>query len=153
MTLPNLHVSFAAVPNQSGDAFTYTYTLPTNTWTSGPGNPWKEISHFTFKANCPNAVVSGTMTATGATIESWEYISATYFKVDIDGYAQEGTWTLQFDSPYAPVPGVIQIKSGPNTQLVTSWPGMVPGCEVIPEPTTTLLTMLAGIVAILRRAR
>lgn len=156
MTTPPLHVSFAATPNTDGSAYTYIYELPTHTWTSGPGNEWKEISHFIFKANCPDAVVSGTMTASNATIESWEYISQTYFKVDIDSYGTEGTWTLEFDSPFAPVPGIIQIKSGAGqqvSQLVTSWPGMVPGCEAIPEPTATLLALLSGVIAILRRMR
>lgn len=156
MTLPNIHVSFAATPNEAGDAFTYTYELPTNTWTSGPGNEWKEISHFTFHAQCPGAVVGGTMTASNATIESWEYISSTYFKVDIDSYGQESMWALQFDSPYAPVPGIIQIKSGAGqqgSQLVTSWPGIVPGCELIPEPSTALLVLLAGVVTTLTLTR
>ena len=156
MTLPTLHVSFSATQNEAGDAFTYVYELPTHTWTSGPGNEFKGISHFVFRANCPEAIIDGTLTSTGSTVAQWEYITDTWFKIDIGEHGDQGTWTLSFESVYAPINGFINIKSGAGkqgSQLITTWPGMIPGCGQIPEPSTAILALLAGIFALLRRRR
>jgi hypothetical protein len=142
---PTLQWDVSAITG--GYVYTYTVTLD---------DTRPDMSHFGIEwLGCPDALtmfdhMASDLTFTpdygmspgfGPNVLKWD---------DLDSGNAPGVWTFSLFSDRLPIEGTAIAKGA--THSVT-FETQVPGCAIVPEPTTTLLLVLGLVAAILRRGR
>jgi hypothetical protein len=134
----------------TGDSFTYYYRLDKKVLTTMKKE--QDVSHFTFSFACPNNLEWITNASWNGAILSPEQKDngIKYDIVSWEGNALE----FSFTSLYVPTESIISVKSGAGksgSQLQTEYGIWMPGCEIIPEPSSAMMCLLMGAILLWQR--
>jgi hypothetical protein len=136
------------IVNEFDGWFRYTYTFDRSEFIPTSNNTLQDLSNFSIVV-CDAFTLSNIQTTNSFMFSDTEH-GFGYFKFEGFNQDQPLSFSISFDSPNIPTFGNINYKYGNSTESIVT---LVPSCQTIPEPNTSLIGLLGAFLLLNKRKR